>query len=455
MRAKEFIITESNGVFGRKPGDPYTHTDGTTAEFIDVAAFPPFDTASGELAGQYDSTESRDTAIADLEKQLGATVQWANPPANNLGFAIARVQNSDGAILLWGRYFKQVSPYMTSTWNNRQIPTGWTLQTKASKKQFLGLDPQTLIGTDKQFRGIDQVIAQVSSKSQNNEVLTSALRQTAEGKLAVFPGMIEQETGIRDYFGEIMGPVALMSGQISGMADDARKSLAGGANWSEMAIKWPMSMNTNLIDSEFMAPNGVKIGISSKGGKGAAASVKNLADAAKKADTENNKKLLSTARYAIDIVESIDRYDVISGPFEMGVKLGIASPNLRQEFNSYFKSGKKDFDGLSQEAINLVSSSNWKTNDPNFFTCWALLGGLANAVVNVVNSNPEFTNGALALLNTASIVQLYTNVGKTGNDITVRNYKAVYPPNFQGIIRLHNKYYFARKPSGKFTFLFD
>ena len=110
---------------------------------------------------------------------------------------------------------------------------------------------------------------------------------------------------------------------------------------------------------------------------------------------------------------------------------------------------------MSQEAINLVSSSNWKTNDPNFFTCWALLGGLANAVVNVVNSNPEFTNGALALLNTASIVQLYTNVGKTGNDITVRNYKAVYPPNFQGIIRLHNKYYFARKPSGKFTFLFD
>ena len=68
----------------------------------------------------------------------------------------------------------------------------------------------------------------------------------------------------------------------------------------------------------------------------------------------------------------------------------------------------------------------------------------------------EFTKGALALLNTASIVQLYTKVGKKGDTVAVTSYEAVYPPNFKGTILLDNgKTYYGGVPKGKFAFKFN
>jgi len=39
MRANEFLF-ESSGLFGRKQGDPFTHSSGVQAEFIEVGGYP-------------------------------------------------------------------------------------------------------------------------------------------------------------------------------------------------------------------------------------------------------------------------------------------------------------------------------------------------------------------------------------------------------------------------------
>ena len=458
MRATEFLF-ESSGLFGRKQGDPFVHSSGVQAEFVEVGGYPSYDVSKeqGENPGQYNTVEDRDYVIAEIEKAYGTKIQWVNAPANNsLAFAVARLQTSDGETVIWGRYFKQIAPNMMGKWKNNEVPAGWALQTKAAQKLKLGFDPQTLIGTEQQFSSSESVINQVANKSQNNEVLVDALKQTANGQKAVFPGLAEQAAGIRDYFGEIMGPIAMMSGQITGQAEQAKHALADGADWNEMAIKWPQSKNYNLVDSVFQAPNGVEIGISSKGGKGASASVKNLADSAERARTKNNRQLLNSAKYAIQVVDTVAQNSQLEGPFALGEMLGVSTPALREEFNAIKKSAKRDFEGLSQEASNLVSKINFDPSKPGFMTCWAILAGLARTVAESVNSNPEFTKGALALLNTASIVQLYTKVGTKGSDVAVTSYDAVYPPNFKGTILLDsNKNYFVGPPKGKFAFKFN
>ena len=87
-----------------------------------------------------------------------------------------------------------------------------------------------------------------------------------------------------------MGPVAMMGGAVTGQAEDARQELGGGAEWKDMSIRWPQGMNEPLVDSKFFAPNGTEIGISSKGGVGASASVKNLHDGIVKA-TDSSKQI--------------------------------------------------------------------------------------------------------------------------------------------------------------------
>ena len=449
MRAKEFLF-EAKGMFGRGQGDPFVNSNGETAEFVEIGSFPDLQTQGK----QYDTPESRDLVIAEIEKQYGSTIQWVNTPSDsNLAFAVARVQTSDGEVLLWGRYFKQIAPDMMGKWSNTQLPAGWKLQTKSAQKVASGLDPQTLIGTEQKFNGANAVISQVSKSG--DKVLTDALQQTAQGQMAVFPGMAEQLATIRDYFGEIMGPVAMMGGIVGGQADQAKHALADGADWSQMSIYWPQSKNHNLVDSIFTAPNGVEIGVSSKGGKGAAASVKNLYDSLQK--NKDNAELMRTTMYAGKIVTAIAEHTAMEGPFVLGEMLGISTPALRDEVNGAIESGKRDFTGLSKEAVNLIGTMKFDTTKPGFNTGYAILAGLAKAVAGVVNTNPEFTKGALALLNTASIVQLYTKVGKQGkNDVAVTSYDAVYPPNFQGTILLDNgKTYYGGVPKGKFAFKFN
>ena len=118
-------------------------------------------------------------------------------------------------------------------------PDGWKLATKGAQKLETGLDPQTLIGTPNFFKGPQSIINHVSEKHPQNQkdILTHALKTSAEGKYAVFPGQREQLTAIRDYFREIMGPVAMMGGAVTGNAiQQAQKDLAGGAAWQDLDI---------------------------------------------------------------------------------------------------------------------------------------------------------------------------------------------------------------------------
>jgi len=447
------LVFEAKGIFGRLPGDAFVNADGKEFKFVSATGFP-----SAEQ-GKYASPQERDQAIAQLEKEYNTQIEWTNAPSGS-AFAVAELDDEDGGRVFWGRYLQATKHDMMGVWGNKQVPPGWKLATKGAQKLQAGFDPQNLIKTENVFNNVNQVIQTVVANSPDpvKDVFAQNLTALAQGNGAViFPGMAHQMEAVRDYFGEIMQPVALAGGVITGQAEEARQILAGGAPWSKCKVQFPMAMNAALCDSFLTAPNGQQIGISSKGGSGAKASAKNLYDAYVKAQKEGNTELLETAKYAIHVVSIIARESAKEGPFMLGIELGIPGIDqyLLQEVDYYINSGKTDFDGLSKNAKAILSPYKVKAEVVGFNTGYSIMAAVAKTVANEVNMSEEFSQGALALLNQSSIIQIYTKMAKKGEDAVLQGFTAVYPPNFEGRVLMDGgKNYYSSRIGGKLAFYF-
>jgi|TARA_R110000823_G_scaffold222818_2_gene351113 hypothetical protein len=449
-------LPESKGLFGRNSGDMFTHHDGREYSIVQVVAFPDAQT------GQFETPEERDAAIKAFQAEHdNAPIEWVNRPAANLkSFGIAQLDDQDGKHVFWGKYMQAVGTDLMGSWANKQVPPGWALQTKGAQKFASGYDPQNLIKTEQEFAGVDSIINTVIANSDNQvkDVFKTALQNLAQGRGNVsFPGMYDQQAAIRDYFGEIMQPVALMGGVVGGQAEDARQALADGAEWRDCKVVWPMSMNAALCDSFMIAPNGERIGISSKGGAGAAASAKNLADAVIKAEktTPDLVEEGGVAFQAAEIVRTIAAENQYYGPVALGKQLGVTGVDdvLYKEIRSYIDSGKADLNDMSEQANKLIEPFAVRLETKGFNAGYALLSAASKTVAKVVNSNLEFSKGAIALLNQSSVVQIYTNIGKSGEDVVLKDFRAVYPPNFQGKVMLEGgKNYYSSRVGGKMAF---
>ena len=461
MRFSDFKIVEtrkleeSKGFFGRNEGDVFTHHDGREYSIVQVVAFPD------ATEQRFETPEARDEAIKAFQEEHGAEIEWVNKPARNmLAFGIAQLDDQDGSHVFWGKYMQAVSHDLMGAWQNKQTPPGWALQTKGAQKFAAGYDPQALIRTEQEFNGVDAIINTVvgNADDQVKEVFKEALQNLAQGRGGVvFPEMYEQQAAIRDYFGEIMQPVALMGGVIKGQAEDARQLLADGAEWRDCRVMWPMSMNAALCDSFMIAPNGAEIGISSKGGQGAAASAKNLNDAVIKAKKNGNEIVEQggVAEYAAGIVEIIARENQYYGPIAVGKHIGVENidDELYEEIQRYIKEGKTNLEDMSPKATDLISNFNVKLETKGFNAGYALLSAASKTVAKVINAEDNFSKGAIALLNQSDIIQLYTKMGKRGNDAVLGEFRAVYPPSFSGKVLIEGgKNYYSSRVGGKMAF---
>jgi len=462
MRFNEFkivkskVISEAKGFFGRDAGDKFTHQDGREYAIVQVVAFPD------AKQSKFESPQERDDVIDQFQDEHGGIkIEWVNKPASNmLSFGIAQLDDQDGNHVFWGKYMQQVGFDLMGSWANKQTPPGWALQTKGAKKFAAGFDPQALIRTENEFQGVDAIINTVEKNSQDQvkDVFKEALQNLAQGRgEIVFPQMYEQQAAIRDYFGEVMQPVALMGGVIKGQAEDARQVLADGAEWRDCKVMWPMSMNAALCDSFMIAPNGAQIGISSKGGQGAAASSKNLHDAVLKARKNGNDIVEKggVAEFAAQLVGVIAENSQYDGPIEVGKMLGIEGidDTLGAEIKKYIKEGKTDLNDMSSQAQKIAEPFAFKLETKGFNTGYALLSAASKTCAKLVNADDNFSKGAIALLNQSDIIQLYTKMGKRGDDAVLGEFKAVYPPTFSGRVLLEGgKNYYSSRVGGKMAF---
>lgn len=441
-------IVEAKGLYGRDMGDQFGNASGEVLTFQQVESYP-------QQQPRFQSPEQRDAAIEELETQLGSAIQWTNSANRaSLAFGIATLVDQNDQPVYWGRYFQSVRTNMLGAWDNKSVPLGWKLMKATSEKMDLGVDPQALIKTENKFSSVEEVIQRVATNSAGNELsdqLVSALTSIVSEQLPEFPENYDKLSALRDYFGEIMAPVAVMSEMVGGQMADAKQALMPGAEWKDCAVFWPQSMTYNLVDSVLVAPDGTEIGISSKGGAGAKASAKNLSDAIDKASDEVKQQ----HSYTVDVMQVITQNTAKEGPFRLAEFLDVLPAGLEDEIKGYIDEGKADFVGISDDATELLDYGEPREEIANFNAGYALLALLAKKCAGLVNENPEFSEGARAFLNNSSMIQVYTRMGKRGNTAVVNAFDAVYPPNFSGTIQLdHSKNYTSTEVRGKFGFGF-
>jgi len=448
MRISELYLIEAKGFFGRKAGDPYVHTNGITAEFKQITPFP------APKQGEYSSAEERDQNIANLEKKvLRDKIHWVNQPRNNLAFAIAQLQTSDGDAVYWGRYINTTQGVLTGKWDNKEIPAGWKLNTASSQKLATGYDPQTLVGVGTSFASIDQALITIKNKIkgvEHQKQLVQALDALRQGQLPTFKGMASQMPALRDYFGEIITPVALASGAIGGDAELARKDVLK-TTWEKCKVRWPMSKTHNLVDSVFQSARGVDLSISSKGGAGAKASAKNIYDAIEKART-TSPELVKTYKQVVSMINIINTLSAVDAPLELGVTFGIINVQAAVDCRNMINVGTNK---LPSKYAKVCSNYAADTTNRNYNAGLHLLSSVAKHVADRLNRIPKMSEGIQAFMNQSSMVQIYLDMKVRGQDAVVTGFRSVYPPNFEGtmVIDAGKSYYATQKPS-KFAFGF-
>ena len=461
MRFQEFKnIIEASGVFNRQAGQMFRHPDTNhELEFVKIVAYP-------SDAEQFDDVAARDAAIEQLNQSLDIDIEWTNNPTSGmLAFGLAYLKeplDSSGkeSTHIFARYFKKMSQAgLPANWNSKDFH-GYRLQTGAASKLQQGLMPQDILGLEeKRYRGIDNLMNAVRANLKDKPEVLEGFETVARGELpATFPGQRNIGTAIRDYAGEVLQPIAIMSGANVGQGVKAAKQdLIPNQEWSEMDLFWPSGKNHALVDSVFVRDDGLEIGISSKGKQGADASMKNIQDTIKKAKT-TSPGLLSTHADVVDIVNIIDQNSAEEGPLLVAEEIKLLTAETT-EFIRKMKTTAMTVEDIQKEhnknpqILQVYQSFGAKLNHQNYNIYFHMVTNVAKMVAQKLNSTAGFGEGMMAFMKQASIIQVYTQIGNSGDDVSVTEFRSVYPPQFEGVILVNGgKNYASTKIFGKLAF---
>mgnify|MGYP000438022714 CR=1 FL=1 len=445
MRFKELLF-DSRGLFGRKEGDQFVNDNGVTAEFSSIQLYP-----SPQAGAAYEDPKQMLAQVNKIESKLRTNIEWVNTQhPKTMAFAVAVLKGSDDKPILWGRWYTSV-PAGNTSWKNKEVPPGWKLNTRTAVKARTGFSPQDLIKTDNKFNSAAAIIATVQKNGAPQEIV-DGLKMAAAGQMPVFKNMKDSNEAIRDYLGEIIQPIALMSGLVKGDASKAMGDILQ-VPYADCTVYWPQDRAHNLVDSIFINPNnGATLGVSSKGNSGANASVGNIYNAVHKAKNTSPKLVKKYAKTA-NIVETLATTKAKEGPILLAKQLGLISEDLATEIFGLLKVVTSDSSGLSNEAKKIFAAYGSKPGTKGFNVGFVLLTNVAKMLADHINQDPEFSKGCLAFLNQASIIQVYTTTAVKGNDVVVTGFRCVFPPNYSGQVLVDaGKNYSSTMIKGRMSF---
>ena len=81
-----------------------------------------------------------------------------------------------------------------------------------------------------------------------------------------------------------------------------------------------------------------------------------------------------------------------------------------------------------------------------------MVTNVAKMVAQKLNSTPGFGEGMMAFMKQSSIIQVYTQISNSGDDVSISEFRSVYLPQFDGVITVNGKNYASTKIFGKLAF---
>ena len=442
-------LIESTGLAGRKPGDVFKNPSGDKIVFKKLDLYPQ--------QGGILPTDKLD----DLLKELGLDISWQNARSPKTGgLAIATFDTPQGEVR-YGFYKNDIK----ANRNDNKIPNqvaDFRFAGKAAEKIQSGLSPQDLL-TQRDNLTSEAIITQLSEKLGPDNTLVQVAQQVASGgkfpiRFAAPEGL--SFTGFRDYFCEILQPMALQVGSYTGNAGEAAEQFMDGS-FADSLISFDESKNAGLSDSILTKTDGKYVKISTKGGTGAQASVKNLTDSIRELEqTPNGAKLLEKYKDTIEMVNKVAELGQVNGPLYLGQKYGIIDDNDANTIRKLRGVGPINLENIDSMNIsdNLKKlAKERETDDPsNVNLFYHLLASVAHLSAIEVNDKTDFSKAAADILNNGALIQVYTIASQTDKEWTLEEFNTVYPgTSIKGVFFSAGKTYFSTGIKGNFTFKID
>ena len=448
-------LAEGVGLANRKPGEKFKNSVGDIVTFQNLEFYP----TSGRFNTPDELQAGVDAMLAD--KQVPATqIHWVNQPTKSAGaFSIATFAGEDGTPYYLGRWAGATSANRTQNkFAHDDIPGGFKYQSRAGQKENSGLKPSEWL-TQFQDNTPDSILSQVQQHFGADSDEANALEIFINSDIpCTVPRGNMNPDAFRDYFAEVLQPIALVTGKrVGGNAEEAADIFFGEGGYSECTISFNSNTIGGLYDSLLVNPQGKQIKLSSKGKDGASASVTNLLKSVNELSvTPKGQKLVTTHKDAIELLNIIQQDGHFGAPLTLGVKYGIISPEEAAQIPQLKKLGPTDDivgAGILSPHLEELYSRR-KSKDPKrVIPLEHMTASIAYNVANYVNKNTNFGKAASEILNNAALVQMYTYTSHTDQTITISKLEAKYPSDtVSGVLLDASKVYFSTGGKGNFTF---
>lgn len=446
------VLTEGVGLSNRKPGEKFKNTVGDVVTFQGLEFYP--------ASGRFPSVDDMNDAITDLKNQ-GMNIHWTNQAAAGTGgFGIASFTGEDDQPYYLGRFFRDISPNrVQNNFPHDAIPGGFKFQSRVGQKENSGLKPSEWLT---QFKNntpetiLQQCQAHFGADSDESMALQTFITGNIPTKIV--KGRMNPEA-FRDYFAEVLQPIALVLGKsVSGNAAEAASIFFGeGSDFSDCTISFNNNTIGGLYDSLLVNPEGRQIKLSSKGKDGASASVTNLQKSVKELESAPaGQDLLARYKEEIDILNTIEQRGHFGAPLDLAVKYEMITPQEAQQVMQLKSLGPNDEvigSGILSQRLETMYQGR-KARDPGrIIPIEHMISAIAYPVADHVNKNTNFGQAAADILNNAALVQMYTDTSASGDTITITRLTAVYPSKtVTGVLLDASKVYFSTGGKGNYTF---
>ena len=223
----------------------------------------------------------------------------------------------------------------------------------------------------------------------------------------------------------------------------------GSNGFEDCLIDFSAGKSTGLYDSLLTNSSGKQIKVSTKGGAGAKASVKNLVDTVEELKKAGDSKLLKTYSSTVKMIEKIQQSGQAGAPLELALDFDL----LNKKEVEQIKSLKDNPDIVLSPKLKEMYDSRSSRNPENDIPYYRMMAAVAHRVAELVNEQTDFSIAATDILNNGALVQVYTKASQGENTITLQGFETVYPSDqIKGIYMSAEKTYYNTGIKGNFTF---
>lgn len=421
-------VTESRGLSARAPGAVYSrgNTDQDKITFQNLTFYPE--------VGSYASTEEMLDALEKLEDEVGQ-IDRINSPSGNRAFGVAEFDTYVGRRYLV-KFARDIKPVRTQNtfFQTKDIPGGFSQSDARGSKEKAGYKPSDVL-TDFKSQTPATILEQIKAKfgDQSSEYQAAVIFSSAKSFPIVIPAGNMDFAGFRDYFCEMLQPIALINGlPVKGNAAKAAEVFMGQAGYSDCVVSFNQGVGGELYDSLLVNPDNKQIKLSSKGAKGAMASSVNLLKSVRELEKAGMTEFREKYPDVLYVLEIIERGSHDSGPLQLGVEYQLIDVNEAKKVMDLKQyAGSKNFDitkvpGITKNLINIYNDR--KADDPSkVVPLNHMVSSIAYKVCNEINTKTNFSEAAADILNNSAFVQMYTEAKKGKDEFIIQGFTTVWP----------------------------